>query len=120
MLLILIGRNNSVLASLIPSCDGLDTIILSPSVEISNINPEQPLHQKGIVIIDPENHNLQAEDLYKSAIVQFPNLQIWAYYGNASDTMKRKLYDLGFKKVFSATDNPPESICEFFAATLNS
>lgn len=120
MLLILIGLNNSVLASLIPSCDGVSTILLSPSVEM--LNPEKDHHktQEGIVIIDPENHNLQAEDLYKSAIAQFPNFQIWAYYGNASDTMKQKLYELGYTKVFSSTDNPPESICKFFAATLNS
>lgn len=119
MILILIGEDYSTLSSFIPECKDIEAVLLSHSLEANSPNINYDHASKGIVLIDITKNTSKAGELYKQAKSRFPNFVIWAFYMHPSKIIDQNLSSMGYNRVFSALDNPPESINEYATSTGN-
>lgn len=119
MILILIGEDYSTLSSFIPQSKDIETVQLSHSLDANSPDLKYVHASGGIVLIDITKNTSKAKEIYNQARSRFSNFEIWAYYMHPSKIIDQNLRSMGYKRVFSVLDNPPESILEFATSTRN-
>lgn len=119
MILILIGEDYSTLSSFIPECKDIETVQLSHSLDANSPDLKIGHASEGIVLMDITKNTSKAREMYNQAKSRFPNFEIWAYYMYPSKIIDQNLRSMGYNRVFSALDNPPESIYKYATATGN-